>query len=187
MGRWARGLVRPFLALLDTPSPAQYEILSRLRTGAGATDWLLGLRFWRSSSGDGSVLFPQYISGTLTSLTLLNHNWLATSDRQYDCWSTSRQLECFTPHHWMDGYYDQYSSATEVTILIKSSRMASPQPRGSYERRSLFRREKLAVTDTLPALQLVSCIIGRLSSRSEECCVLYGALSIEPGCLPAGM
>lgn len=85
VGRWARGLVRPFSRSSRHPSPAQYGLLSRLRTGAGATDWLLGLRFWRSSSGDGSVLFPQYISGTLTSHTLLKHNWPTTSDRQYCC------------------------------------------------------------------------------------------------------
>ena len=104
VGRWVSGPVgsracASFSRSSRHPSPAQYELLARLRTGTGATDWLLGLRFWRSSSGDGSVLFPQYISGTLTSHTLLKHNWPAMSDRQQCCWSTSRQLNCFTPHH----------------------------------------------------------------------------------------
>lgn len=123
--RWVGGPVgsracAPFSRSSRHPSPAQYGLLSRLRTGPGATDWLLGLRFWRSSSGDGSVLFPQYISGTLTSHTLLKHNWPTTSDRQYCCWPTSRQLECLTPHHLRDVCYHWYSSSTEMTLVTKS-------------------------------------------------------------------
>lgn len=125
VGRWVGGPVgsracASFSRSSRHPSPAQYELLARLRTGAGATDWLLGLRFWRSSSGDGSVLFPQYISGILTSQPLLKHNWPAMSDRQYCRWSTSRQLECFTPHHLMDVCYHRYSSSSaEITLGSK--------------------------------------------------------------------